>query len=101
MKNIFKSILALVCCGAFLASCEQEVPETEMSVDLTSITAEAQNPEAVSVTLTTNASWLLTCPDWVTASKTYGVGDAILTFNIATNYKDERSCLNYLLIKTK
>ena len=89
MKNIFKSILALVCCGAFLASCEQEVPETEMSVDLTSITAEAQNPEEVAVTLTTNASWLLTCPDWVTPSKTYGVGDAILTFAIATNYKDE------------
>ena len=89
MKNIFKSILALVCCGAFLASCEQEVPETEMSVDLTSITATAQNPEEVAVTLTTNASWLLVCPDWVTPSQTYGVGDAILTFNIATNYKDE------------
>ena len=91
MKNIFKSILALVCCGAFFASCEQEVPETELSVDLTSITAEAQNPEAVSVTLTTNASWLLTCPDWVTASQTYGAGDAILTFTIATNYKDEKT----------
>ena len=91
MKNIFKSILALVCCGAFFASCEQEVPETELSVDLTSITAEAQNPEAVSVTLTTNASWLLTCPDWVTASQTYGAGDAILTFTIASNYKDEKT----------
>lgn len=91
MKNIFKSILALVCCGAFFASCEQEVPETELSVDLTSITAEAQNPEPVSVTLTTNASWLLTCPDWVTASQTYGAGDAILTFTIATNYKDEKT----------
>ena len=91
MKNIFKSILALVCCGAFFASCEQEVPETELSVDLTSITAEAQNPEPVSVTLTTNASWLLTCPDWVTASQTYGAGDAILTFTIASNYKDEKT----------
>ena len=27
MKNIFKSILALACCGAIFASCEQEVPE--------------------------------------------------------------------------
>ena len=89
MKNIFKSILALVCCGAFLASCQQEVPETEMSVDLTSITAVAQNPEEVAVTLLTNASWVLTCPNWITPSQTYGVGDAILIFNIATNYKDE------------
>ena len=89
MKNIFKSILALVCCGAFLASCEQEVPETEMSVDLTSIDAEAQNPEEVAVTLTTNATWILTCPEWVTPSATYGTGDAILTFAIGTNYKDE------------
>lgn len=91
MKNIFKSILALVCCGAFLVSCEQEVPETEMSVDLTSISAAAQNPEEVAVTLTTNASWLLVCPDWITPSQTYGVGDAILTFTIATNYKDEKT----------
>ena len=91
MKNIFKSILALVCCGAFLASCEQEVPETEMSVDLTSVEVEAQNPEDVSVTLTTNANWILTCPEWVTPSATFGSGDAILTFSVAANYKDEKT----------
>lgn len=89
MKNIFKSILALVCCGIFLASCEQEIPETKMSVDLTSIDVEAQNPEDVAVTLTTNANWILTCPEWMTPSATYGSGDAILTFSVATNYKDE------------
>lgn len=89
MKNIFKSILALACCGAIFASCEQEVPETEMSVDLTSIEVEAQNPESVAVTLTTNASWILTCPEWVTPSATYGSGDSILSFQFATNYKDE------------
>ena len=60
-----------------------------MSVDLTSIEVEAQNPEEVAVTLMTNATWILTCPDWVTPSATYGSGDAILTFQAATNYKDE------------
>lgn len=89
MKKIFKSFITLLCCGAIFASCEQEVPDTKMSVDLSSIEAEAQNPEEVAVTLTTNASWILTCPEWVTPSATYGSGDAILTFVIATNYKDE------------
>lgn len=88
MKNIFKSILALLCCGAVLASCEQEVPEVKMSVDVASIEAEAQNPGDVSITLTANSTWILTTPDWVTPSATYGGGDAILTFKIATNYKD-------------
>lgn len=60
-----------------------------MEVDVTSIDVEAKNPADVSVTLTTNASWILTCPEWVTPSATYGSGDAILTFAIATNYKDE------------
>ena len=60
-----------------------------MEVDVTSIEAEAQNPEEAAVTLTTNVSWILTCPDWVTPSATYGNGDAILTFAIASNYKDE------------
>ena len=49
MKKIFKSIVALLCCGAIFASCEQEVPEVNMSVDITSIEAEAQNPEDVAV----------------------------------------------------
>ena len=56
MKNILKSILALACCGAIFASCEQEVPETEMSVDLTSIEVEAQNPESVAVTLSDDSA---------------------------------------------
>ena len=60
-----------------------------MEVDVTSIEAEAQNPEEAAVTLTTDVSWILTCPDWVTPSATYGNGDAILTFAIASNYKDE------------
>ena len=89
MKNIFKSILALACCGAIFASCEQEVPETKMSADLTSIEVEAQNPESVAVTLTTDASWILICPDWVTPSATYGTGDSIISFTFAANYKDE------------
>lgn len=60
-----------------------------MSADLTSIEVEAQNPEEVAVTLMTNATWILTCPDWVTPSATYGSGDSIITFQVASNYKDE------------
>ena len=86
MKNIFKSILALACCGAIFASCEQEVPETKMSADLTSIEVEAQNPESVAVTLTTDASWILICPDWVTPSATYGTGDSIISFSFVFSF---------------
>ncbi len=90
MKKIFKSLVALLCCGAVFASCQKDAaPEVNMEVDVTSIEAEAQNPEEAAVTLTTNVSWILTCPDWVTPSATYGNGDAILTFSIASNYKDE------------
>ena len=89
MKQIFKSIVALLCCGAMFASCEQEVPKAEMSADLTSIEVDAQNPEEVAVTLTANTSWLLTTPKWVTASATYGSGDAILIFTVESNYKNE------------
>ena len=46
MKNIFKSILALMCCGAICASCnKQEAQAPEMSADLTSIEVEAHNPD--------------------------------------------------------
>ena len=89
MKKIFKSIVAILCCGALFASCEQEAPEVNMSVDLPSIDVEAQNPESVAVTLTTDANWILTCPDWVTPSATYGSGDSIISFQFASNYKDE------------
>lgn len=89
MKQIFKSIVALLCCGAIFASCEQEAPKAEMSADLTSIEVEAQNPEEVAVTLTANTSWLLTTPKWVTASATYGSGNTILIFTVEPNYKNE------------
>lgn len=89
MKQIFKSIVALLCCGAIFASCEQEAPKAEMSADLTSIEVEAQNPEEVAVTLTANTSWLLTTPKWVSASATYGNGNTILIFTVEPNYKNE------------
>ncbi len=89
MKKIFKSIVAVLCCGALFASCEQEAPEVNMSVDLASIDVEAQNPEPVAVALTTDATWILTCPDWITPSVTYGTGNSIISFQFATNYKDE------------
>ena len=89
MKQIFKSIVALLCCGAIFASCEQEAPKAEMSADLTSIEVEAQNPEEVAVTLTANTSWLLTTPKWVSASATYGTGNTILIFTVEPNYKNE------------
>ena len=61
MKKIFKSLVALLCCGAVFASCQKDAaPEVNMEVDVTSIEAEAQNPEEAAVTLTTNVSWILT-----------------------------------------
>ena len=89
MKKIFKSIVALLCCGVVLASCEQEVAPVELSADLTSIEVEAQNPAEVSVNLSANTSWLLTAPKWVTPSATYGSGNTILTFAFESNYKNE------------
>lgn len=89
MKQIFKSIVALLCCGAMFASCEQAVPKVELTADLTSIEVEAQNPEEVAVTLTANTSWLLTTPKWVNASVTYGSGNTIVIFSFESNYKNE------------
>lgn len=88
MKKIFKSIVAILCCGALFASCQKEAPEVNMSVDVASIEVEAQNPAEAAVTLTTNVTWILTCPEWVTPSAKYGSGDAIITFTFASNYKD-------------
>ena len=77
-------------CAAALIACNKEAAvEPSITVDLASIDVEAQNPEDVSVTLKSNVTWLLNTPSWVTASTTYGGGDAIITFSFATNYKDE------------
>ncbi len=91
MKNIFKLLMTILCCFAIAISCNKnEVPKSEMSVDLTAINeVSAQNPADISVTLTTNTNWIVTTPNWVTPSATFGSGDAILTFSFESNYKDE------------
>lgn len=91
MKNIFKSLMTILCCSVLVFSCKKnEAPKNVMTADLTVISdVSAQNPADVSVTLTTNTNWIVTTPNWVTPSATFGSGDAILTFSFASNYKDE------------
>lgn len=93
MKYTFKTIMALICC-ALTFSCtdqiENEAVKSVITADMTSINeVAAQNPSDVSITLTSNVTWIVETPSWVTASKAYGHGDAILTFAFATNYKNE------------
>lgn len=93
MKYTFKTIMALICCALAFACTDQlenEAVKSVITVDMTSINeVAAQNPSDVSVTLTSNVTWIVETPSWVTASKAYGHGDAILTFAFATNYKNE------------
>lgn len=91
MKNTIKSLAALLLCGTALLSCKKDDADNgKLEVDLTSISeVAAQNPADVSVALTSNVNWILTTPEWVTPSATYGSGDAILTFSFRSNYKDE------------
>ncbi len=91
MKNIFKSLLALLCCGIAMVSCQEEMlSDAKIETDLTAISdVSAQNPADISVAVMSNTSWIVTYPQWVTSSANYGSGDAIVTFSFERNYKDE------------
>ncbi len=91
MKNIFKSLLALLCCGIAMVSCQEEVlSDVKIETDLAAISdVSAQNPADVSIAVMSNTSWIVTYPKWVSTSANYGHGDAILTFSFERNYKDE------------
>lgn len=91
MKHIAKLFLILLCALPVLVSCKQDrVTESVISTDILSIIdVAAQNPADVSVALTSNVSWIVVTPDWITPSSSYGHGDAILTFMFSSNYKDE------------
>ncbi len=88
---MFKSLLALLCCGIAMVSCQEElVSDAKIETDLTVISEiSAQNPADISVAVMSNTSWIVTYPQWVTSSADYGHGDAIITFSFERNYKDE------------
>ncbi len=91
MKNIFKSLLTILCCGIAMVSCQEEIlSDAKIETDLTAISdISAQNPADISVVVMSNTSWIVTYPQWVTSSADYGSGDAIITFSFERNYKDE------------
>lgn len=94
MKTIIKSVFALLCCGAVLASCNKQTPVSapEMTADVTAFAdIAAHNPGDVAVMLTTKVNWIVQTPSWVTPSVTFGNGNSTVSFKIAENYKDEKT----------
>ena len=90
MKQITKSILTLLCSIVALISCDKsEAEQPILTADMASIEVVANNPDDVSVALTSNTTWIVLAPNWITPSATYGSGNAILTFKFEPNYKDE------------
>ena len=91
MKTL-KQITAALLIGTVVAvSCKKQEQEYTLTVDPAAIVdVAANNPSEEALQITSNApSWIITTPDWVTPSATYGGGDAIVTLTIASNYKNE------------
>ncbi|MBO4434420.1 MAG: BACON domain-containing protein [Bacteroidales bacterium] len=90
-----KLISAAMLIGAVVAvSCKKQEKEYTLTVDRTAIAdVAANNPGVETLVITTDApSWILTAPDWVTPSASFGEGSpngSIVTFTIASNYKNE------------
>ena len=97
MKRYYRILTALYLGGAMLSSCKDndyDFKVCDMKVDRESIVdVAAQNPGQEVVVLTTDAPyWILQTPDWITPDATTGYGEqSIVTFTIASNFKDENT----------
>lgn len=92
MKTLKQITAALLMCALVAVSCKKPEQEYSLSVDRTAIVdVAANNPGEEALIITTDApSWILTAPDWVTPSATFGGGGStIVTLAIASNYKNE------------
>ena len=89
MKNIFKSILAIVAGAALLSSCVQQAAEplaSSVSASSSEISLAAVNGSA-SLNITADGEWFInaTNTDWVSFSPTAGEGNTTVYFTAEDN----------------
>ena len=60
-----------------------------LSVNTTSLEFE-KDGGSQNITITSNTSWTITCPDWCTLSKTSGSDSATITVTVGKNEKTEK-----------
>jgi len=95
MKTLKHLTAALLLGAVVTVSCKKpQEPVYTIEVDRQAITDVAANtPGEEALVITTDApSWILTAPDWVTPSASFGEGNGkstIVTFIIESNYKNE------------
>lgn len=63
--------------------------QKSLSVNTTSLEFE-KDGGTQNITITSNTSWTITCPDWCTLSKTSGSDNATITVTVGKNEKTER-----------
>lgn len=81
------AIVAVISCGKD----PQDKPagETVLTVDREVIdNVDAQTPAEEAVMITSNTSWIVFAPNWVTPDKANGNGNDVVTFRIQPNYKE-------------
>ena len=93
MKTLHSITLALLAGAVMAVSCKQEKPVCTITADRAAILeVAANNPGVEALVITTDAPyWIVTTPDWVKPDAIHGVGggSSIVTFTIASNYKNE------------
>ena len=93
MKNIFKSLFALVVGAAFAASCAKEAAEplaASISVDQATVTIAATGTLSTDVNVTADGDWFATIIDcdWLSVYPTSGSGAAKVSIRATENVDD-------------
>ncbi|MBQ9476672.1 MAG: lamin tail domain-containing protein [Bacteroidales bacterium] len=92
MKQIFKTLLTLVCGAALFVGCEPDVFEpslaTQVTANVSEVTFEAQHASAARISVTANGDWISVAPDWVTLNPAVGSGSAEVSVTVADNVAD-------------
>lgn len=92
MKKTLKLISFLAVSAAVLAACQPQEEETILTVDKAAFSGiAAQNPAEEAIMITSNTTWLVFTPKWVTPSVTYGNGNGTVIFTIDSNFKDNQN----------
>ena len=91
MKRTLKLMVPFALAALF-AACQPKEVESILTVDRPDISGvAAQNPAQEAVMITSNTTWLVFTPKWVTPSVTYGNGNGTVVFTIDSNYKENQN----------
>ena len=87
MKRTLKLMAFLFAAAGIFASCQPKEVESILTVDRADINGvAAQNPAQEALMITSNTTWLVFTPKWVTPSVTYGNGNGTVIFTIDSNF---------------